>query len=250
MRLQDRLDDTFVVAHRGYMSAYTENSLLAFGKAVEAGVDAVEMDLHYTRDDQIVVIHDDTIDRTTTGQGRVSELTMGDIQSQNLLNPDQTISDEKVPTFLDYLELTKEYTDLIHFVEIKDNFRGIKLLKEIDGLMADYKIKERVVIISSDYNVLVEADNLGYLIHGLETKHMRNLNKADEDYYKHIDIVGMFVRDVDQERVESIRALGPILTLVPVNTEKEVNLTQDLGIHILVCNDIKPALEYREKGQQ
>ena len=71
---------TLVVAHRGASAHAPENTLDAFRQAVEMGADAIELDVHLTRDGQLAVIHDETLERTTDLEGRVSELTMKQIQ--------------------------------------------------------------------------------------------------------------------------------------------------------------------------
>lgn len=72
-----------VFGHRGERGHYPENSMLSLQKAAEAGVDALEIDVHMTADGHVVVIHDDTIDRTTSGQGRVSAMTLAELQSHD-----------------------------------------------------------------------------------------------------------------------------------------------------------------------
>ncbi len=68
------------IAHRGASGHAPENTLAAFRLALELGTDALELDLHQTRDARIVVIHDDTLDRTTDGRGPVAERTWAEIQ--------------------------------------------------------------------------------------------------------------------------------------------------------------------------
>jgi len=72
--------DWNVIAHQGGNHIRPDNTLLAFSHAVELGVDALELDVHATADGHLVVIHDDTVDRTTNGSGRVSELTLAEIR--------------------------------------------------------------------------------------------------------------------------------------------------------------------------
>jgi glycerophosphoryl diester phosphodiesterase len=71
---------TLVVAHRGASAHAPENTLEAFRQAVEMGADAIELDVHLTKDGLLAVIHDETLERTTDLEGRVSELTMKEIQ--------------------------------------------------------------------------------------------------------------------------------------------------------------------------
>src|SRR5215216_6571206 len=68
------------VAHRGHSIAYPENTLEAYRKAIELGVEMIECDVNITRDGTLVMIHDPTLDRTTTGTGRVSAASWEDIQ--------------------------------------------------------------------------------------------------------------------------------------------------------------------------
>src|SRR5690606_31552997 len=65
-----------VLAHRGYSAKAPENTMAAFELALAVGADGIELDVHMTRDGEIVVIHDDTLDRTTNGKGPVSDQTM------------------------------------------------------------------------------------------------------------------------------------------------------------------------------
>lgn len=70
-----------VIAHRGGRAHAPENTLEAMHVGVAAGADAIELDVHLSRDDKIVVIHDSTVDRTTDGRGAVAEMTLAELGS-------------------------------------------------------------------------------------------------------------------------------------------------------------------------
>ena len=70
-----KAEEHLVIAHRGGAGQWPENTLFAFQNAIESGADALEFDVHATRDGELVVIHDATVDRTTDGSGRVEEMT-------------------------------------------------------------------------------------------------------------------------------------------------------------------------------
>lgn len=70
---------TIIVAHRGASAQAPENTMEAFRRGIEAGADAIELDVHLTADGQLAVIHDETLDRTTDRSGSVAELTMDEI---------------------------------------------------------------------------------------------------------------------------------------------------------------------------
>lgn len=89
----------YVQAHRGFSEAYPENTLLAINQAFDAGADQVEIDLAVTRDGELVVLHDHTVDRTTDGSGAVSSYTLEELQQLDAgswKNP--AYAGQKIPT--------------------------------------------------------------------------------------------------------------------------------------------------------
>lgn len=70
-----------VVAHRGASGYAPENTFAAFDKAVQMGADYIELDVHRSKDGELVVIHDSTVDRTTDGSGKVGELTVEELNA-------------------------------------------------------------------------------------------------------------------------------------------------------------------------
>lgn len=85
-------------AHRGGAALWPENSLLAFGNAVALGADYLELDVHLSRDGQVMVIHDPTLDRTTTGTGPVRERTAAELGSLRLKDRAGAVTAEPIPT--------------------------------------------------------------------------------------------------------------------------------------------------------
>lgn len=90
------------VAHRGASSQHPENTLLAFRQAIEQGVDALEIDIHRTADDELVVIHDATLERTTNGHGKIRDHSWQEIRQ---LDAGQR---EKIPLLSEVIGLAQE----------------------------------------------------------------------------------------------------------------------------------------------
>lgn len=96
------------VGHRGTVKFAPENTIAAFNKAIELGVDLLEMDVRETKDGQLVIMHDMNIGRTTTGKGDVAELTLEQIQKFEAGSKfDSKFTGEPVPTFAAVLEAIK-----------------------------------------------------------------------------------------------------------------------------------------------
>ncbi len=154
------------VAHRGASGSAPENTLSAFKKALAIGVDAVELDLHGTKDGEIVAIHDATLDRTTNLSGPVREKSLETIKTADAGGwfrrdvggeqvPGKTAAcRELVPTLAESLECLSG--DAIALLEIKDPTISEAVVKKIRGMNA----LEWVVIISFHTSVLEDVRGL------------------------------------------------------------------------------------------
>ncbi len=89
---------TLLAAHRGGSFLWPENSLLAFRNAVALGADFIEFDVHLSKDGEVVVIHDPTLDRTTTGAGPVKDRTVAELKALRLKDRTGAVTEETVPT--------------------------------------------------------------------------------------------------------------------------------------------------------
>ncbi len=110
-----------IMGHRGAPLHEPENTLRSIRRALEMGVSAVEVDVHLSKDGRLVVIHDDTVDRTTDGHGRVRDLTLAELRR---LNAGQG---ERIPTLEEVIELLRGRGHLI--VEVKDPRAGLPLVE-------------------------------------------------------------------------------------------------------------------------
>ena len=97
-----------VVAHRGDWRNYPENSIPAIESAISMGVDIVELDLKLTKDSVLVLSHDDTANRTTTGKGLISTMTLDSLKGFNLRYVNGVKSKYKMPTLKEALEVCKD----------------------------------------------------------------------------------------------------------------------------------------------
>lgn len=107
-RLRDPKDNhVMICAHRGLKDMLPENSLSGIHKCIELGIEAVEIDIARTKDGKLILMHDGTLDRTTTGTGKVSDHTLDDIKQLFLKDINGNVINERVPTFEETLDLAK-----------------------------------------------------------------------------------------------------------------------------------------------
>ena len=134
-----------VYGHRGYSGRYPENTMLSFQKAIEAGADGIELDVQLTKDGEVVIIHDETIDRTTDGTGFVKDYTLEELRKFNAAAKwNGQFGFQPIPTFEEYCKWASEnnvYTN----VEIKS------------GVYYYEQIEEKTLEIVRKYNL---SDNI------------------------------------------------------------------------------------------
>jgi len=131
-----------ITGHRGALGSEPENTLRSFRRAVADGCDEVELDLRATADDELVVMHDATVDRTTSGSGAVSELTLAELKSL-----DAGLG-EQVPTWAE----TVKAVDIRFQAEVKA-VRAVPLL--VASLQADPALAARTLVTSSHADILL-----------------------------------------------------------------------------------------------
>src|SRR4029077_4981090 len=107
------------IAHRGASGYAPENTFAAFRRAIAMGVGFIETDLQLSRDARFVAIHDDTVNRTTNGQGKVHELTLADLRRLDAGSWfGSEFSGERIPTLEEILEFSKRH-DAVFYLELK-----------------------------------------------------------------------------------------------------------------------------------
>lgn len=100
-------DYVMIFAHRGDWRNAPENSLKAYQNCIDEGLDGIEVDVQLTKDSVLVVMHDLTLERTTTGVGKVSDYTYAELQELYLKSPIGVVTRQKIPSFEDVLKLAK-----------------------------------------------------------------------------------------------------------------------------------------------
>lgn len=100
-------DYVMIFAHRGDWRRAPENSLQAYQLCIDGGIDGIEMDVQMTKDSVLVAMHDKTLDRTTTGTGRVSDYTLEQLHKLHLKSPIGVVTRQKIPTMDEVLDLCK-----------------------------------------------------------------------------------------------------------------------------------------------
>ena len=150
-----------VLAHRGYSAKYPENTMIAFQEAAKMDIWGVEFDVHLTKDNQLVVIHDESIDRTSTGKGYVKDMTLEELRAFDYgswFAPE--FAGQTIPTLAETLAIFKSTPFQIN-IEIKSDifeYPGIEAL--IANEIHAFNLEDRVIISSFNHESIARFQQI------------------------------------------------------------------------------------------
>ncbi|MDR7075143.1 glycerophosphoryl diester phosphodiesterase [Neobacillus niacini] len=144
---------TQIFAHRGFSAAYAENTMSAFIAAEKAGANGLELDVQLTKDDEVVVIHDEKVDRTTSGNGYVKNLTFKEIRKFNANK--KGMKKEPIPSLIEVLEWMQT-NQLICNIELKNGIFPYEGMEDkVIQLIRKYDLSDRIIISSFNHYSIV-----------------------------------------------------------------------------------------------
>lgn len=201
--IKDDMEDPLVIAHGGAKKLYPENTILAFEKSIEMGVDAIEMDVRLSADNVLCTIHDEDISTYTNHKGKVQDYTYDELSFFNFgynfknLNDEYAyrfVSDGKlIPARID--ELFKHYGSSIYYVlEIKEeDERGKQAGKSIYDLIVQYDLIDYCIVASFDYDTMqyFQSINQANITCVMDYKHSKDFVVASYIGYDFIKTYSM-----------------------------------------------------------
>lgn len=224
-------------AHRGFSGKYPENTLLAFEKAIELGVDGIELDVHLSKDNEMVIIHDENVSRTTNGEGFIKDLTYEEISK---LDASYIYTGQygfnKIPTLREYFELVKD-KDVITNIELKTNifeYPGIE--QKVWELIQEYHLESKVIISSFNHFSVMRMRKIAPMLeYGLLSETWlidagNYVNNLGIKYYHPI------FRNLTDEIVKEIHQYGIKINTYTVNTEEDIKDMISKDINIVISN--------------
>jgi len=228
-------------AHRGFCSRYPENTLLAFEKALAEGVDGIENDVQLTKDGEIIIMHDESVDRTTNGAGWVKDLTLAQIKELDASEKfGGQFGVQRVPTLREYLELVKD-EPIVTNIEMKT---GVFEYREMEQMLADmlreYKMEDRVLISTFNHFTIMRMKKIApELKYGFLAYDWRL--DAGEYTQKHgVPCYHPDYHNLTWEVVEDLRSHGIEMNPYTVNDPEDIRDMIAKGVNSVItdCPDV------------
>jgi glycerophosphoryl diester phosphodiesterase len=141
------------IAHRGFSGQYPENTLLAFQKALEAGADGNEFDVHLTRDGVPVIHHDENLNRTTDGTGLIGAYTFEELRRLDAaVRYNGMFPVQRIPSLREYFELVRG-TKLLSNIELKTGIVHYpEIEKRVLAIIDEFNFREDVIVSSFNHH--------------------------------------------------------------------------------------------------
>ena len=216
-----------IVAHRGYSGAYPENTLSSFAGAYAAGAQTVEFDVRKTKDDQLVIYHDDTLQRFTGDQTTIADHTYDEllqIDAGEWFGREYRL--ERIPTLDQTLALLSS-TNMRIFCELKNIGDDPSFATEVYQKCADYGVLDRVVFLSFNYEYLsaIKAIDPNQPIMVLASFGKSNLpTRFPAEYY------GVNMKTLTPKTIRAIHDAGAKVYSYTPQTKGQMLSLQRLGV--------------------
>lgn len=220
----------FVQAHRGASAYAPENTMASFKMALEMKADYLELDVHLTKDGHLLIMHDETVDRTTDGKGAIKNMTLAEITKLDAgIKYNKKFKGEKVPTLE---ELLKTFAGKIKFnIEIKADGCEEGVVK----LIKQYKIEKDVMVSSFHHEYLQKVKELepsiitaGLVTMGPKIKQLKNTIKAD-----YLNIHESFLTKAIYDKA---REAGLGVVVWTVNEKENMKKFVQMGVDGIITN--------------
>jgi glycerophosphoryl diester phosphodiesterase len=224
------------VAHRGASGNYPENTLLAFQKALEIGVDEIELDLYLTKDGHLIIMHDSTVDRTTDGTGAISDLTLAEIKALDAGGVfGEQFRGERVPTWEEALELVQGKVGLNVHLKEGGNPDG-HYERKVAKALIDFHMVEDSILTCSDASVGIFAD----IDSRIECRIFR-ANRTPEEYIRKSVEMGLRTmqpgRDITtRDFIQKAHAAGRIVHVFYADTPEDMCAYIEIGVDGILTN--------------
>ena len=227
-----------VVAHRGFSARAPENTLVAYRLAIEVGAEMAECDVHLSADGVPVLMHDDTLDRTTNGSGPVSALTARDLHELDAGSwKGARYAGEPVPTLREALELTRHKLRFV--IEIKDASMAAQVVETIrqsgsppDGLMVFSFAREAVAEIARLEPLLPTT----WLIDELPPEGPARREVFRQALRARVLALGLSHKKLDAAFVRQAHERGFVVFSWTLNTERAMRRAIRLGVDAIITD--------------
>ena len=214
-------------AHRGASSDYPENTILSIKEGMKARAKTLEIDIHKSKDNKLVVIHDEDIERTFMGRGLVKDFTLAELKA--FKNRKKLFRDNDeccIPTLEEVLDLIKDKEILLN-IELKtDIIQYANIEEDVVNLINEYKVEEKIILSSFNHESIKKVKAISKIKTGI--LYEKPINNVVE-YAKSlgVDYIHPDLRLVNEELIKEAHKNNLKINIFTVNNPVHMRLLID-----------------------
>ena len=223
-----------IYAHRGSSGTHPENTLAAFEEAARLAIYGVELDVHLSKDGELVVIHDETIDRTSNGVGYVKDLTLSELRAYDYGSWfNEEFAGAKIPTLEEVLVIFQHTSHHVNIELKSDVFLYEGMGEKVLYLVEKMAMADRVVISSFDHEAV---RNFKKMAPHIEVAILTMEVLVDAyDYARFIpaNALHIFLPTAIRKMTKDALLKGAIIRVFTVNDEDNAMALERIGVHAI-----------------
>ena len=252
--------DFLIVAHRGGGGLAPENTLASIKKSINTGADMIEVDVHLTKDNEVVIFHDETVNRTTNGEGKVHEMTLAELKELDAGSWfDGAYAGETVPTLDEVLKLIDGQVQCLIEIKSKEHLIYEGFAEKIVDIINANGAKTWSIVQSYEEEYLETAYaydpeiKIKKIIMGEESSHILSFFIESKEYvtgrnkHHYLETLNPHYSSLSQRRVHKIKARGYKVITYPVNERKEMIKMLNMGVDGIITDYPDRLVKIREE---
>ncbi|MBE6062859.1 MAG: glycerophosphodiester phosphodiesterase [Clostridium butyricum] len=250
------------IAHRGYSGKFDENTMIAFKKAIEYGADGIETDVQLSKDGIPVIMHDETLDRTTDGYGFLKDYTFEELKKFRTKSVGSVVArkekyeenytkeeidyfknseGEEIPSLRELFKLVVSSNLKILNLELKNSIFEYEGMEEkVLDMINEFGLKDKIIISSFNHMSLVKIRKMdkNIILGALTDSTLANVPK----YLNYIGVQcyhPFFPSILNKKYNKRIREAGIKINPYTVNTEEEIKSVIEAGADSIITNEVE-----------
>jgi glycerophosphoryl diester phosphodiesterase len=233
---QPKKTDVKIVAHRGGITERPENTISAFKRSVESGADILEFDLRTSKDGQLFILHDKTLDRTTNGTGQATSFTMDELRKLDAGSWfDPSWAGERIPSFQEVLQWATD-EEIVLLLDLKES--GREFAEKVAGEVHKYGEEGKIIV---GVHSPVQAREFGQLLSGSQQLgFISSPDEIPEFALAGVDVIRLWLYWLEEKPflADQVRKTGAKLMINGTSGElDEVKLLKSFSPDWILIND-------------
>ena len=242
-------DDFLVIAHRGGAGLAPENTMAAFERSLSLGVDMIEVDVHLSSDNEVVVIHDELVERTTDGTGLVHEMSLEELKSLDAGSWfSEEFSGQTIPTLDQVLTLINGRAECLIEIKSKEHIIYKGFAERIIDLINAHHARDWCIVQSYEEEYLEAAYDydpkimIKRIIMGEEDSPLFNFFTESKSFvssrnkHHYLETLNPHYLSLSQRRIHKIKARGYKVITYPVNEREDMVKMLNMGVDGIITD--------------